>query len=222
MGEHGDRLDENFGALIKPSASAWERAKAVVDFAASISGIPGAAIAVKGLCLGRAWLYDEKKPDRVMPILLGLRERIDKVEGSQKEYIKTEAAQAVLEETLGRIADQPDEERRETMRRVFMKILEKPRDPAENKLFVRLADELPAPALKLLRAARQPVEPRQMISTRDALGRHAGVPAEVGPWFKFLVHQGLFDEDQLDHVQHGNFLKVLTPLGLSFDEYCRG
>jgi hypothetical protein len=223
MGEHGDRLDENFGALIKPSASAWEKAKTAFDVAASLSGIPGAALAVKGLCLGRAWLYDEKKPDRVLNVLLGLKERIEKLEAAQNEYLKTEAAHSVFEETLARIGDQPDEGRRETMKRMLGKILEKPRDPTENRLLVRLADELPTPALKLIQAARQTNEPRQLISTKVGLARHAGLAQEEAEfWLNYLVNQGLLDEDQLGSVQHGSYVKVLTPLGLSFEEYCRG
>lgn len=222
MANHGDRLDENLGALVRPDQSAWEKTKSAIDLAAGLSGVPGLVLAVKGLAVGRAWLFDKKKPDRVLPVLLGFKERIEKLEAERREYLRTDDAQAVLEETFGRIADQPDEARREDMRRILFKMLETPpRDPSENRMFVRLADELPLPALKVLSATSGRVAP--MASTKQGLGQHADLQDyDMTFWLKFLVGQGLVDEDQLNNVQHGTYQAILSPLGRLFEDYRRG
>jgi hypothetical protein len=146
--------------------------------------IPVVGIAIKVIAWQRAWYGDAKKADRVRPVLTGLYERVAKLEAGQKDYLRTEDFQAVLEDAFARIADQADAGRREAMRSILLKVIESPRDTATNRLFLRLADELPFPAL--------------------------------------LVGQGLLDEDQLNHKQHGTYEAVLTQLGRAFEDYRRG
>lgn len=45
---------------------------------------------------------------------------------------------------------------------------------------------------------------------------------DVPAWLKFLVVQGLVDEEQLNVMQHGTYEALLTPLGRLFEVYRRG
>jgi hypothetical protein len=223
MGGYGDDLEGNLGALFKPNRSDWEKFKTTMDLAVGLGQLaPGVGVAIRAVAFGRAWFLDGKKADRVTPVLLGLYERIAKLEADAKDYIRKDEAQIILEETLARIADQPDEPRREEMQRVLFRILEKPRDLAENKLFVRLADELSSPALKLLSATHAKVESGVRMATKHALAQYAGIlDDDAAFWLKFLISQGLIDEEQLGRTQYGTYDKLLTPLGRIFEEYRR-
>lgn len=222
MGQLGDDLEANLGALFKPTRSDAEKFEATIDLAMKIGGeIPILGLAVRLIARRQAWFGDGKKSDRVTPVLAGLYARIAKLEAAAKDYIRKdqpEATQALVEEALARIGDQPDEMRREGMQSILYKILERPRDPAENRMFLRLADELPAPALKLLSATHGKVAP--MVSTIQGLSQQT-VDVDVTFWLKFLVGQGLVDEEQIGHVQHGTYQALLTPLGKAFEEYRR-
>jgi hypothetical protein len=222
VGKYGDDLEANLGALFKPTRSDAEKFETAVDLAMKIGEeIPVLGLAVRLVAWREAWFADGKKSERVTPVLLGLYERLSKLEAKQEEYLRSEDAQAVLEDAFARIADQPDETKREDLRRVLFKILEAPRDPSENRLFVRLADELPIPALKLLGVTHRPVNP--MVSTVQGLGEQKEVENDDAKfWLNYLVGQGLVDGEQIGVVHHGTYESVLTPLGRLFEVYRRG
>jgi len=224
MGEYGDRLEANIGALFKPIRSDWEKTKAALDLAMAIGGeVPVVGLAIRLVAWQRAWFGDGKKAERVTLVLLGLQERLAKLEAAQKDYLRTEDAQAVLEEAFARIGDQPDEARQEAMRTILLKIIDKPQDTASNRLFLRLADELPWPAMRLLNAAHASVDPHAMSATKAELIKNAELSEIDGDsWLSYLTTQGLIDEDQLSHQQYMTFEKVLTALGRAFAEYRRG
>ena len=56
----------------------------------------------------------------------------------------------LLEDVLRRLSEQPDPDRRKGLQSIFEKIMEEPREHQANRLFLRLADELPSGALRLL------------------------------------------------------------------------
>ena len=58
------------------------------------------------------------------------------------------------------------------MRSILLKIIESPRDTATNRLFLRLADELPLPALKLLNATHGTIN-SPTENTKQGIGKHA-------------------------------------------------
>jgi hypothetical protein len=222
VGQFGDDLEANLGALFKPTWSDAEKFGATIDLAMKIGEeIPILGLAVKLVAWREAWFGDGKKSERVTPVLVGLYERLSKLEAAGKDYIRKdepEVMQALVEEALARIGDQPDGTRREGMQSILYKILEGPRDPAESRMFLRLADELPAPALKLLNATHGKVAP--MVSTIEGLSQHT-VDVDVTFWLKFLVSQGLVDEEQINCVQHGTYQALLTPVAKAFEEYRR-
>ena len=225
MGEHGDNLEGNVGALFKPNRSDWEKFMTTMELALSfVEPAPGLSVAIKAAAWGRAWFLDGKKADRVTPVLVGLYDRLQTLEADQKDYIRKDEAQvmsAAVEEALRRIADQPDDGRRQEMRRILFKILDKPRDLAENRLFIRLADELPVPALKLLNATGGKVA--DIVSTQKGLCQLTDLSEyDATFWLKFLVSQGLIDDEKLGIVHHTTYEAALTPLGRLFEEYRRG
>jgi hypothetical protein len=215
MGQFGENLESNIGALLKPSEPGWEQIQKTLEL------LPGVDVAIKVVAAGRGWLVDPDKVDRVKPVLLGLYERIAKLEADAKEYIRKPEARAIIEDALARIGDQPDEARRQEMERVLFMILDNPQDLAENRLFLRLADELPVPALKLLNATEGKVAP--MVSTQKGLCQLTDLSEyDATSWLKFLAGQGLIDEEKLGIVHHTTYQAVLTPLGRLFEEYRRG
>jgi hypothetical protein len=216
VGQFGDNLEASIGALLKPSESDWEKIQKTFEL------VPGVDVALRVVAVGRGWFFDGEKAERVKPVLLGLYERIAKLEADATEYIRKPEARATIEEVLTRIGDQPDRSRRQDMERVLYKILEQPRDLAENRMFIRLADELPVLALKLLAATHASVGHGVRASVTQELGNHAGVPeGEREFWLKYLVNQGLLDEGQIGHVQRTTYEGVLTPLGRAFEQYRR-
>ena len=223
MGEYGEKLEENIGAVFKPTHSDWEKTKTAIELAFALGEeIPVLGIAIKAVAFGRAWYADGKKAERATSVIQGLYERLKTLEGGQKEYLRKDEAQAMLEEAFARIADQPDESRREDLRRILHNLLAEPGDLSENRLFLRLADELPTPALKLLNATHGRVT-ETILSKTKVLASLAGLKeGEVRPWVHFLATQGLFDEEQLNVTQHRTFEGFLTPLGVDFEKYRRG
>jgi hypothetical protein len=65
-------------------------------------------------------------------------------EKSQDSYVCKDEFKDLLEETLQRIANEPDENRRRWFKNILLKAIEQPRDHSEHRLFLRLTNELTA------------------------------------------------------------------------------
>jgi hypothetical protein len=223
---YDDDLEANLGALIKPSGVGLETALKLLEQAAKLLSVtdPGLFTAIQTAAFTSGLFYNLKKADRVTPVLLGFYERLQKVEAAQRAYVRKEEGQAFVEEALRRIANQPDEPRRKDMQRILYKTVEKPRDHADNRLFLRLADELPTEALKLLAALHDPIVPQRSATASDKiLAVRTGMTREVvRAVAKYLSNESLMTEEPLHTRRQSYFDTLLTPLGRAFEEYRRG
>jgi hypothetical protein len=172
------RLEITIGQLaLRPPSQGIESVKALLEIIESLDGIvPGLGAVVKSLAATGAWAWNKRKVDRVRDTLVGLYQRLER---TRSEYVRKDEFQDILEETLRRLSEQPNPERRRMMRTIFERILEEPLEHRSNRLFLRLADELPSGAVRLLSILRDPVGP----STRnrlaiEALADQSGIPAE--------------------------------------------
>jgi len=219
-----DDIDSRLADLVKRDPTAKELLEKLGDLCADLAeSIPGLGTAIKLAAWTGGWYFDAKKPDRVFPVILGLREEQVKI---AREYVNKAEFADLLEETLKRVSEQPDEGRREDLRTIFLKIAREPRTHDENRLFIRWADELPREALRVLAAVHDPVPgpPGRMPQTDTLLAQRAEIiPDQMRFWMEFLASQGLFDRTSFERVSQPAGLEfLLTILGKRFEDYRRG
>jgi hypothetical protein len=219
------RLEGNLGALaLRPTSPATELVQELLKVAMGLDAqVPGVGAMIKGLAAVGAWAWNVRKVERVRDTLVGLYERLQR---TRFEFVGKEEFQDILEETVRRLSEQPDPERRRTLRSIFEKILETPLEHCENRLFLRLADELPSGALRLLSIVDDPVAPsertRHMVEVLAEQARLSNSDAQDSAEelaaaqilrrdiFRFIPSPG----KPLDHI--------LTTKGRAFVDYCRG
>src|SRR6185437_5482517 len=112
----------------------------------------------------------------------------------------------LLEDVLHRVSNEPSPERREWLKNILVRVLDEPRDHAENTLLLRIATELSTDAQKLIGSLRNPVRsPGDQIDGRDAfLSREAAVPRErIKEILTELIRTGLVDADQINVGSRG-------------------
>lgn len=224
MAAERDELDSKIGDLVKRDPSAKETLEKLADLGAElVSVIPGVGIAIKVAAWTGGWYFDAKKIDRVFPVLVGLRGQQAKIE---REYVQKAEFDDLLHEGLRRLSEQPDDARRADLRNIILKITREPRRHDEHLMFIRLADELPLEALRVLAAVHEPLQTRAGFAQQaDAVlqKRAEVVPDQIGFWMEFLANQGLFDRTRFQEVvQSGRPLGyLLTPLGEKFERYRR-
>ncbi len=106
---------------------------------------PKAGLAVQTVAVLGGWIWNSWKFDRVKPVLENVVDRIHKIE---HDYVRSEAFADVLWDALRRLGDQPDPTRRARLRNILLNVIDNPKDHTENRLFLRLADELSGGALE--------------------------------------------------------------------------
>jgi hypothetical protein len=199
----------------------------VLRLAATLALPPVVVEIIKSLAAVGGWPWQVRKAERAKVFLLGLYERLER---TRFEYTKRDDFPDLFEEVLRRISEQPDDRRRDTMRAVFLKIIEEPRDHVENKLLVRLADELPSEVLRALSMLHPPLTKAEIELKfgRDVLAaRMSTTPGAISTLITYLRNENLAGNDN-DYVHVGiwaagnDLMFLLTPLGRTFVEYARG
>jgi hypothetical protein len=196
---------------------------------------PEAGLAIKAAAVLGAWPYQRRKWDRVEQVLIGLRDRIDRVvreqTGAADQYVRRPEFADLLEDTVRRIADKPDSNRREAMRAVFLRILDKPLDHTENRRFIRLCDELPTAALEALNviSTARPVVPNALshgIDVRSIIAESTGRDhEEIEEAIDQLTNELLLREGVKANyfpVETSPIDHFLTRTGKLFLKYIRG
>jgi hypothetical protein len=195
-GNKVDQLDDAFGALI-PHGNTSRRLLDVLKVASEMLGLGNI---IKMAAVGGGWWVDDRKPDRVFPVLLALKDALHDTARKQTEYVRTDQFQDLFEETIRRIANEPSAQRREWFRHILLKILEHPKDHDENRLFLRLTDELSTPAHKVLAILNRNLTAAERQLARDAiLSVRSGVPEDrVLETLGELARAGLLNPDRLE------------------------
>jgi hypothetical protein len=224
LGEDDTALEAQLGLMIlRPDGAGLEKVRKLIDIAEPLSAwIPGFLSTLKGLATVGCWPWNPRKADRVHDAIIGLYERLQR---TRTEYVRREEFGDLVEETLRRMSEQPDAKRRQDLRMILFKVIETPREHSENRLFLRLADEFPVGALKVL-AAVEPVivqaEYRQ--SFQAILAARTGLDiTEVGQHMADLSAAGLFDQKafRIVAMPGKSLVFLLTRRGAMFLQYCR-
>jgi hypothetical protein len=225
-GHFDERLEEN----IDLSPSDTGAAKAVAELVRLATKMPNPRFGDITKAIGAigGWLWQPRKAERAGDLVLGLYERLER---TRSEYLKKEEAQDLFENVLRRIAEQPDASRRENMRKVFYKIIDAPLEHVENRLLLRLADELPSWALNALAVLDHPLtdEEREMKLGTNVLASRLGIsPIDATSVIRYLINENIFgaeDERFVTTVGFGaagdDLMFLLTPLGRTFVKYVR-
>jgi hypothetical protein len=202
-----------------------------VNLAGDAIGVvnPAAGLGIKTVAVLGGWLYEARKYDRVGETLEDVVERVKDLDAKAAVYVKAEEFTDFLEDALRKIADQPDPERRQALRAILLHVMERPNDHLKNIRFLRLANELPVEAWKVLAVIEQ-------WSTRNhgdlidgmefILAREAGLDQEqFRETLDYLTREQVLDGRMLNHAPQRTgqavFNYLLTRTGRQFLEYKR-
>jgi hypothetical protein len=192
----GDRLDDAFAGLI-PRGSASGRLLDVLKLAGELAGL-GTIIKLAAFTGG--WWPDDRKADRVFPVLLALKDKLHDADKIRDAYIRKDEFKDLFEETIRRIADEPDPDRREWFENILLNVIERSRGHSENRLFLRLVDELSTAAHKILGSLDTPFTREERQLDRDnILAQRAGLDAgQVVDVLEELISARLIKRDRLE------------------------
>jgi hypothetical protein len=190
-----DQLDSGLGALIPRNVTSGR----LLDILKLLADAPVLGNIVKPVALLGAWWVEDRKPDRVFDVLVAVREKLAEAEKSQDAYVCKDEFKDLFEETLQRIANEPDENRRTWFKNIILKAIDHPRDHSAHRLFLRLTDELTADAHKVLAILDQPLTANdRQLDRNGRLEAKSGVSRlRVDDILDELVRTGLVNRDRL-------------------------
>jgi hypothetical protein len=221
MNNSGTEMESSVSiAVLAPdSGTIVGRLKDMVNLAAAAISVanPAAGLAVQTTAVLGGWIFQDRKCDRIRDALESVAARIQRVES---EYVRKEEFADLLEDTLRRMADQPDEGRRHVMREVLESVMQRPRDFTESRLFVRLADELPTTHLKVIAATRAAKTRMEvLLPSNSVLANRSGIPdGRIDGVMTDLTFFRVFDGMRFNmSVPEGQTLEhLLTDIGREF------
>jgi hypothetical protein len=221
--DENDALDATLAIMVRASGPS----KGFLELVTLAAEMGGLGRLVKAVAFTHGWFVDDRKPDRVFDALLAIRDRLHAAEQKRDEYVRKDEFKDLFEETLRRLAEQPDPERRCWLRAILLKVIDEPLDHAENRLFVRLADELTTRAHKVLTVLSPPVSQSEGIFSRKRiLAMRAGIEeARVEETLEELALTGLTDRKQFEGpgpTPGIGYSYLLTPRGKEFLAYRGG
>ena len=180
--------------------------------------IPGVVDLLKGVVVTVALPWHRQKATRADECTLGLFQRLERV---PHEYVRKDEFRDLLEDALVRYLNQPDEVRRRETETILLNSAARPSTHVLHKLFIRLADESPMEALRILTALSTPRSPEeiatgymQIIANRSQLDEPI-----ASQWTTFLMYQGLYAMNQSGIIPLED---LLTPIGKEFAAFRRG
>ena len=155
-GDAGPNLDDALGALIPRDRMSGR----LLELLGLLGEFPILGNIVKPMVLAGGWWLEDRKPDRVFPVLLALRE---------------------------------------WLRNVLLKVMDRSREHAEHRLFLRLVEELSTEAHKILAILDIAFTPAERSLDRDGiLAARSRVPRDqVGEALEELTRSGLVNRDRL-------------------------
>lgn len=216
----GARLDDGLGALIPRDRLSGR----LLEILSLLGDVPVLGNIVKPMVLARGWWLDDRKPDRIFPVLLAVKDKLHEAEKKLNEYVLKEEFKDLFEETLHRIADEPDDQRRESLKTILLKVMDQPKDHATNRLFLRLEQELSTDAHKILTVLKMPIGPTDAMEGGDALlAKRSGVSKEeIKEVLDELARGGLIVSDHRGQIPRSTNNYLLTRLGRDFLDYRSG
>lgn len=196
MSDTNDRLASSLGALIPRNVTSGR----LLDVLKILEDAPVLGNIVKPVALLGAWWADDRKPGRVFGVLVAVSEKLAEAEKRQNEFVSKDEFKDLFEETLQRIANEPDENRRRWLQNVLLKAIEQPREHSEHRLFLRLADELTTDAHKILAILDKPLVPQvRQLNRQGRLEAMSGVPRlRVDDALDELTRAGLVNRERLN------------------------
>lgn len=214
-----ERLDAGLGALIPRD----EIGSKLFDLLKEMGELPIIGNVVKPIALAGAWWLEDRKPDRVFPVLVAVREKISEVEKNQNEYVRREEFKDLFEDALRRIADEPDPERRKWFQNILLRVIDEPKEHSHNRLFLRLVEELSSDAHKVLAALDMPLtQADRNLERDDMLAKRSSIPRDrIAEAMDELARLGLLDRDRFSgpdpsKAQTGG-VSLSTPGSMQFE-----
>ena len=217
-----DRERPYEAALVEPK-TVQER---VLDVAANLANfVPVLGGSISSVLSGES---SERRWKRVEEFLLGLYDDLSKVKSKVRDANGSEEFEALLEETLRKVANEPRAEKRELYRRFLKRILEPSTYPDERRI-LRLIDELSSDHIRILRAMAQPPSTTDLSisSVEQTLATRTG-----GDIKRDRVFEVVEDLNSMRLAQNSNRMGVtmtgsgaqnlrgdLTPFGRIFLDY---
>lgn len=193
------------GALVPRGRPLPSRLLEVISLAASFAALADPRLAalgpiLRGLIFTHGLWTDARKPDRVFDALVAIAAKLHESAAEKNDYVRKDEFKDLFEETLRRLSDQPDPARREWLRHILLKVMDDPKDHAENRLFLRLVDELSTDAHKLLSILNTAVtEDERHLARDEILARRAGTKKDqVVEHLDELARAGLLDRNQFN------------------------
>ncbi len=139
---------------LEPDAGSGAPRSSVVDLAARRHALrhpsaPGGRQVRRATLGGLAW--QRRKAERAKDLVVALYDLADLLQRTRFESVQKVEFEDLVEDVLRRFSEQrPTPNDATPCEKIFLKIVEEPREHVENRLLIRLADELPSEALKAL------------------------------------------------------------------------
>jgi hypothetical protein len=183
---------------------------------------PPAGAVVLTIAVVGGWAWNKWKFDRVRPVLEEVTKRVQSIEN---DYVRREEFADMLWDALRRLGEQPDPGRRKLLRNIILNTMDEPTDHTENRLFLRLADELSTVELRVFLAVEGAITRDEIMwSNNKILATRAGVgDGDIDLIMSHLAMQRLLDGMKFvtkSPPAGPSFL--LTPTGSEFRRYIKG
>lgn len=196
-----DRLEADGAvsiALVKPDrAPIVDSVKDGINWASAAIGAvnPRAGIVIQTVAVLGGWVWNYWKYDRARPALQAIVERLNRGEA---DYLQRDDFVDLLESSLRRISEQPEHSRRDSMRKILLKVIEEPQSHTTNNWFVRCADELDGTELALVHLGAQlgALTSQNPAMAWDRLSRETGKQRfELHEFVQHLCNEHIFDSE---------------------------
>jgi hypothetical protein len=211
-------------AVVKPDhAPIVDSVLDAVNLAAAGVAIANAkaGFAIQSVAVLGGWVWNKWKFDRVSPVLEEVAKRI---QGIEHDYVRREEFADLLWDGLRRIGDQPDAVRRGRLRNILLNVVSAPKDHEDNRLFLRLADELSAVETRVLLATLGKITRDELMwANNKILAARASVADEdIDLVMSYLAMDKLLLGMKFhDKAPSSGLGFLLTPTGEAFVRYIR-
>lgn len=186
----------------------------LVNWAAAAISVsnPNAGLAVQTVALLGGWAWSAWRLDRVRPALVAIANRIQSL---QNEYVKKEEFADFLWDGMRRLSEQPEPPRQRLLRSIMLNVMNEPREHTENRLFLRLADELSVQALEMVLT-----EMSQRLDRHQHAAQIHGFDSRTDV-FEELTAAGLLKRNVYTQDDDGRDLPALNTRGVNFINFAR-
>jgi hypothetical protein len=219
IGVYDAALETNLDLSPDESIAVLHTREVLAIAASLLSYNPQILDVAKSVAVACGLPFQKHKAIRAKKFLLGLYERIERI---RSEYVRREEFLDLMEDCMRRTVTQPEQLRREEVMAIMGNAIQEPSSHVLHKMFVRLADEMPTEAVRILAALHGPrtVEEQAVGAWPVTLSARSGFPLEqLHPWLAYLDNQSLVIQGgAIDTI---DMAEKLTPIGKLFERYRR-